>query len=101
MIAINNKPLFTPGQILATPGCIEAMEKAGQSVWEFLARHLAGDWGDLESDDKQLNDEALKDGSRILSAYVLKTGQKIWLITEAKDDDLKRAATTALLPEEY
>lgn len=39
--------------------------------------------------------------SRLLSAYLLKDGTKIWIITEAADDNGKREATTILLPEEY
>lgn len=100
MIAIN-KHLFKPGRVVATPGCIQEMERAGQSVWEFMARHLVGDWGELDFDDKTANDEALKDGSRLLSAYNLKTGEKIWIITEATDDRGTREATTVLLPSEY
>jgi hypothetical protein len=96
-----NTPLFKPGQIVATPGALEALEQAGQSVGEFLTRHLAGDWGEVDADDKAANDEAVKDGSHLLSAYTLKTGKKIWLITEAEDDSGNRVATTALLPEEY
>lgn len=101
MIAINQAPLFKPGRLLSTPGCLDELQRAGQSVWEFLSRHLAGDWGVVDADDKAANDESLRDGSRLLSAYVLKTGQKIWIITEAQDDDGNRSATTALLPDEY
>lgn len=101
MIAINKTPLFRPGRIVATPGCLEALEQASQNLWEFLARHLAGDWGELDAVDKLSNEEAVKDGSRILSAYVLKTGVKIWLVTEAEDDAGNREATTGLLPQEY
>jgi hypothetical protein len=100
MIAVKT-PLFKPGRIVATPGALEALEKAGQSVWIFLARHLAGDWGVVDAEDKEANDEALKDGSRLLSAYILTTGEKVWLITEAADDNGNREATTALLPSEY
>jgi hypothetical protein len=101
MIAVKS-PLFKPGRILGTPGAIEALEQSGQNLWEFLSLHLAGAWGDvLDVEDKNANDEALKDGSRILSAYILKTGVKIWIITEAADDNGNRAATTALLPDEY
>jgi hypothetical protein len=96
-----NMPLFKLGQVVATPGAIEALEKAGQVPFEFIARHAKGDWGDLSEEDRRLNDEALKDGSRILSAYRLNTGLKIWIITEATDDNEQRAATTILLPEEY
>ena len=51
--------------------------------------------------DKRLNVEALHAGSRILSAYILPTDVKIWIITEAEDDNGERKATTVLLPEEY
>ena len=70
MIALKS-PLFKPGRILGTPGAIEALEQSGQSVWELLTRHLAGDWGVVDAHDKAANDEALKDGSRLLSAYRL------------------------------
>jgi hypothetical protein len=100
MIEVSN-PLFRLGQVVATPGAIEAMQKAAQSPWEFVSRHVAGDWGTVDAEDKALNDAALKDGSRILSAYTLSTGVKIWVISEATDDQGQRAATTILLPEEY
>ena len=88
------------GQIVATPGCIEALEEAGQSVGEFMDRHLKGDWGELSATDAALNDAALADGSRILSVYRLRTGIKIWVISDAVDEQGKRV-TTCLLPEEY
>ena len=94
-------PLFTLGQVVATPGALEAIEKAGQVLVEFLSQHAKGQWGELCEEDRRLNDEAVKDGSRILSAYRLKTGVKIWIITEAEDDKGHRAATTLLLPDEY
>jgi hypothetical protein len=59
------------------------------------------DWGDLCDEDRQANDLALIDGSRILSAYRTSLGEKIWVITEAVDDAGNRAATTVLLPGEY
>ena len=59
---------FSLGRIVATPGALHALHEAGQSADEFLARHVTGDWGDLDDEDKSLNDAALIDGSRILSA---------------------------------
>lgn len=94
-------PSFKPGRVLATPGVLEALEVAGQNVSEFLSRHLAGDWGVVSADDKAANDESLKDGSRLLSAYTLRTDVKLWIITEAADEHGNRVATTALLPDEY
>ena len=100
MIAVKS-PLFRPGRIVATPAALEALEQADQSVWEFLTCHLAGDWGVVSAEDKAANDQALKDGSRLLSAYRLKTNVTIWLVSEAEDDNGNRAVTTALMPDEY
>ena len=82
MIAVNTV-LFKPGRILASPGCLEELERPGQNLWEFMARHVAGDWGVVDAEDADANNQALKDGSRLLSAYILKTGEKIWIITPA------------------
>ncbi len=100
MIQIS-KPDFTIGKLLATPAALEALEEAQVDIIDLVERHVAKDWGDLSDDDKRLNDEALHDGSRILSAYILPTDVKIWIITEAADDNGVRAATTVLLPSEY
>lgn len=93
------KPLFELGQVVATPGALEALDAAtpgGLLVQTYLDRHSTGDWGDLDDDDKRQNNMAVIDGSRIFSAYKLSTGAKIWVITEAD-----RSSTTILLPEEY
>jgi len=95
------RPLFRLGQTVATPAALEAIQQAGQSPAEFLDRHVRGDWGNLSAEDRALNDEAVQDGSRILSAYGTRAGEKIWVITEATDDRGHRSATTILLPDEY
>jgi hypothetical protein len=87
---------FKLGQIVATPGAIEAMEESGQNASFFIGKHASGDWGIVSDGDKALNDEALKDDSRLLSAYNTLKGAKLWVITEAD-----RSVTTVLLPEEY
>jgi hypothetical protein len=97
----NNTPKFSLGQVLATPGALEALEASGQAPSDFLNRHVRGDWGEVCEEDKELNDQSLLGGSRILSAYRTSKGVKIWVITEAADDRGQRAATTLLLPEEY
>jgi hypothetical protein len=96
-----NKPKFQLGQTLATPGALKALEEAGQSPGFFLEKHVSGDWGLVNDEDKRANDQALIDGSRLLSAYRTLKNTRIWIITEAADDEGKRAASTILLPEEY
>lgn len=94
-------PKFEMGQLVATPGAIEAMDAAGTYARNLVRRHLTGDWGDIHPEDTGLNEKALESGDRIFSVYKLSTGVKVWVITEGKDDEGKRQATTILLPEEY
>lgn len=89
---------FETGKIYMTAGISESMEQS-QAFADFVARSLKryifGDWGELEKDDANLNDEAVESGDRILAAY--KQGNvKIWIITESD-----RSCTTILYPEEY
>jgi hypothetical protein len=62
----------------------------------LLRRHISGDWGDVPAEDAQANEDALQTGARLLSAYTLSSGVKVWVITEAD-----RSSTTIMLPEEY
>jgi len=90
------QPRFSLGRIVATPGALRAFDEAGQTPHEFIGRHVVGDWGELDEADIAENEFSVKEGFRILSAYKLATGVKVWVITEAD-----RSATTFLLPEEY
>lgn len=92
---------FNPGQIVATPGAMEALQKNGVPASWFVARHLRGDWGVLPKSDVKANEDAIagtdpENWARVLSSYPLNDGTKIWIITEAD-----RGVTTLLLPDEY
>jgi hypothetical protein len=89
-------PLFPLGQVVATPGALEALQAAGKDPQDYLDRHARGDWGDLPPEDLQANQHALQDGSRLFSAYQVTDTVKVWLITE-----WDRSSSTLLLPEEY
>jgi hypothetical protein len=54
------------------------------------------DPGALGADDQRQNLRAVREGTRVLSAYELRDGTRIWIMTEAD-----RSVTTILLPEEY
>ncbi len=87
---------FEPGVVVATPGAIELIAEFPEAAREAYQRHLSGDWGEVDAHDRKANEAALKHGTRLLSAYKLPGGRKIWIITEAD-----RSSTCVLLPEEY
>lgn len=87
---------FRPGQIVSTPGALEAMEEHQYDPLTLLARHLSGDWGSVSAEDVASNEEALQFSLRVLSGYEIVPNVTIWLITEAD-----RSVTTFLLPTEY
>jgi hypothetical protein len=93
---MQTQDLFPLGRLVATPRAMEAIGRSGDSVETLLARHATRDWGDVSTEDKQENDRSIAHGFRLLSAYTLKDGRKVWIITE-----VDRSATTVLLPEEY
>jgi hypothetical protein len=97
MITQNRQAVDLPlGQIVSTPGALDALAKAGQNGAALIERHRHGDWGEVDEGDRALNDRALIDGDRVLSAYRLNDGTKVWIITESD-----RSVTTLLLPDEY
>ena len=85
---------FRLGQIVATPNALSHL--SNEDVLAAIQRHQAGDWGDIDDDDRQENEMSLKEGFRLMSVYRAKSGIKFWLITEAD-----RSLTTVLLPEDY
>lgn len=89
---------FELGQVVMTRGVADwAAENEGHSllVMKCLTLHHSGDWGTVDAEDWQANENALIHGDRLLSAYTI-VGTKIWIITEAD-----RSVTTVLFPSEY
>ena len=96
--------VFPIGQLVASRGVYDLScdnAEFAKFVQQSLNRHVKGDWGDVDEEDKRTNDKSLKHGTRLLSAYnddrFPKNGvATIWIITEAD-----RSATTILFPDEY
>ena len=85
--------LFPSGRVVITRNALDTLDPA--AVQGALARHLAGDWGDVDKHDRRENERSLKQDLRLLSVYD-DQGTTFWIITEAD-----RSATTVLLPEDY
>lgn len=90
------QPLFELGRVVATPGALALLAEHGVEPLALLQRHVCGDWGAVSDVDAKANDEAVHQGTRLLSSYRLTSDAVIWLITEAD-----RSATTLLRPAEY
>ena len=86
---------FPLGQLVATPGALDLLDKMAVNAAELLQRHQSGDWGNVPPEDADANEYAVVNCLRILSSYQL-GDERIWIITEAD-----RSSTTLLLPEEY
>ena len=89
-------PLFPLGQVVMTPGAAAALEASGDDPLAFLIKHVCLDPGELDAHDIAENKLSVEQGFRILSAYRLTDGTRIWIITEAD-----RSSTCILLPSEY
>ena len=93
---------FEMGRMVMTNGVaakLDADHTFRDHVIRSLARYAARDWGDLDPDDAEMNELALKNNDdRILAAYTHPAGAdyKIWILTE-----WDRSATTILFPDEY
>jgi len=90
------EPTFAPGSIMMTAGVAEHCQQRDVDLLPYLKRHLSADWGAVSAEDWQANNKALKEGTRLLSAYDLPTNHRVWVITE-----WDRSATTILFPHEY
>ncbi|MNL11067.1 hypothetical protein D3C87_1318880 [compost metagenome] len=107
---------FALGRVVATPGALALIHATNSNPFALLAKHVTGDWGEIDPEDVQTNEDAVAHGRRVLSVYRLplqpasnkdsaaatgvehadECNSRIWLITEAD-----RSVTTLLLPEEY
>jgi hypothetical protein len=86
--------LYVIGHLVATPNALSVL--AHDDIVVSLGRHVRGDWGELDSEDRNANERALLHGGRLFSVFVSTNQVKFWIITECD-----RSATTVLLPEDY
>ena len=92
---------FQLGKVVMTQGVAEIAYRTNlRGYLSATARAI----GAHRAEDKETNDDAVKTGGRILSAYPIDPSlpckgygeNTVWIITEAD-----RSATTLLLPDEY
>ena len=90
---------FNLGQVVMTRtinNTIADDEQFAKEIMQVLRKYQNCDWGDLDKNDWQMNDDAIKFGNdRVLAAYRTSKG-KVYVITEADS-----SATTILFSDEY
>ncbi len=89
---------FNPGHLVMTRSVSETVSldtDFAEFILNAVMRHINAEWGDVCTEDKLSNFEALQNGGRLLSAYHLDE-IKIWVLTEAD-----RSSTTIMFPAEY
>jgi predicted transcriptional regulator len=87
------------GQILVTKGVTKLSQENKQFaafVQESLDRYRKGDWGEMNSEDKRLNDLSEESGRLLLSSYESQGFPEIWITTNPN-----REYTTVMFPDEY
>jgi hypothetical protein len=90
------------GQLVMTQGvAIRARDESGFAVHVIrsLQRYLRCDWGEMDDEDKAMNDSAIgPDEDRVFAAYEHPEHpeNKLYIITERD-----RSSTTILFPDEY
>lgn len=88
--------LFDLGEIMVTTAARVALAEAAEDATDYLARHMGGDWGEVNIRRHAANDRAVAGGGRIISGYRTWVNDRLLVITEGD-----RSATSVLLREEY
>ena len=72
-----------------------------REIADALKRYANKDWGDLDSEDKEFNDNALNypEDLYLLGAYNTSKG-KVWIITNIISETPGDNATTVFFPDE-
>ena len=91
---MDGQPLFPFGKLVMTRG-VAAEEFTMDELLRLIHRHVNGDFGEINEEDRRENRFSIEHGLRVMSVYTVNS-TKLWCITEAD-----RRVTTILLPEEY
>src|SRR5215217_5293053 len=70
------------GRVVATPGTLQLLDESGEDPLHYLARHVSGDWGEVDEHDRRENELSLKHDWRILRSYAV-GGSFVRIIMEA------------------
>lgn len=81
MDAGNRTMKFEVGEIVVTPAARAAVEANGLTLDQLLARHRAGDWGEVSEQVRTVNERGLSEQFNLQSSYELADGQRLTVVT--------------------
>ena len=88
------------GRVVATAAVAASVPE--EVIIGLLDRHAAGDWGDLDGEDKAANDTDHSHAEgRLFSSYESEEHGTIWVITEDLRGEADGPITTVLFPDDY
>jgi hypothetical protein len=93
-IILFSESRFPLGRLSLTAEAKQAL--SSDDIERALNAHASGKWGELDREDIDANERALREGGRLVSVYQSEVGDRFYIITEAD-----RSHTTILLPSEY
>ena len=85
---------FPSGRIVLSRNALVKLDDNDVEVG--MARHLSGDWGNVDKLFGRINDLCLTCHLPLSSSYESSHGVKFWIVTEAD-----RSETSVLLPEDF
>ena len=85
---------FPLGTITITPTAAAALAAAAIDPHTLLARHQAGDWGELDEAERHANGLALQHGQLLISLYPLEDGPPVRVVTAADRSQTQLALAT-------
>lgn len=72
---------FEVGEIVITPAASAALEASGHALSDLLAKHQAGDWGDVSDQVRAVNERGLAEQFNLQSIYVVTKAHRLVVVT--------------------
>jgi hypothetical protein len=88
--------IFSTGEIILTPGVKALVRRGYIDLRECLDRHRGGDWGDVDDEERHINEAyGLKGREKLFSRFPVAKGVslEVWIMFD-------RSMTVLLLPYE-
>jgi hypothetical protein len=81
-MATERRARFPLGEVSTTRSAFERLHALGLETSDLIARHQAGDWGDVDDRDRARNEESLCKEQRFFSSYDIEE-ERFWVLTTA------------------